>query len=868
MLREIVNKKSPAGIPSVLKLETQNMQYADILDEFDLKYEYDEPYLQVGESNTEGWILDISIMFFDISYVLKKLVPVLKKEHIPFKVAIDQETAIQLYSATYGYEQLGKIICIYPISEKQAQELATTIIEFTSGLRGAAIPTDAYLGGTLYTRYGNQINIPFKYPKGGKWPFAGIKKPQKNRRILNGSYLKIDMLKSDIKGNVYLGINIKNWWKFKFELCVIKEGKKDMYFDPSGRTVKDRIAFQYRIQTKLQSHVPVASIIDHFDQDDNAYLVMEYINGIQLQQYRGELSQCRCWWDLNLEIQLKILGYLQQIITIIDLLHKMGYIHRDITPVNFLIQKSGEIRMIDLELCYSKVDFKEDPPFNFGTPGFMSPEQVKTNDPTIKEDIFAIGALMITLIPGLHPTRFSTKSLNTLSERIKFFTKDDYIGNLIATCLNSDPNKRPTLTEVQNDVQKYITFLTKHRTPPVESIENPIPSTYIQRHIHAYCSGKLANSLGLWYSPNVDKPTYVANRSAVCEINSGWYRGIAGVQYVLCLLKENGYDTSLLKKEIEAGWDWLQMEYLDQPSRISPGLYHGSYGLAVSLAIGIRTGSIIHGEKVLGYIHALLSQTTKELSLGKGIAGLGLTTMFVGNYLDTSFKNKILEYCSNEIISRQQKDGSWNFPKEGSPSQTRSYTGFSWGAAGIIFFLCEYYHYSKNVRVKESAIKGMDWLITTSFRVGERIEWPMHPKSKTTDYFLDLGNTGIILCLLKAYERFKISRFIELAEASLEAFPKYIISEQLSLGSGLPGIGLTYLHAYRLTQKSIWHDRAKHICQVILNTYAEEEDGDSIKWYTINSSMPSADFLAGNAGIDYFLLHYEKPHLLNESFIL
>ncbi len=89
--------------------------------------------------------------------------------------------------------------------------------------------------------------------------------------------------------------------------------------------------------------------------------------------------------------------------------------------MNFLVTDKNEIVLIDLELTYSMSDRYPEPPFKFGTEGFMSPEQRALESPTISEDVYSIGALMISFFTNLFPSKFDVEDSVNLSEVLFFF---------------------------------------------------------------------------------------------------------------------------------------------------------------------------------------------------------------------------------------------------------------------------------------------------------------------------------------------------------------------------------------------------------------------------------------------------------------
>src|SRR5580658_7103342 len=142
-------------IPAVIE------DYAQILETHYLKYKPVGYHLQVGEIMVaQGWILHISTVRGHIPNLLEQLLPILSSAHVPFKVVKDKETARNVLDGNLGHYQVGKVLKIYPATEDLALLLAKELVGLTKSFRGPKILTDAYLGGSVYTRYGSFNQTP------------------------------------------------------------------------------------------------------------------------------------------------------------------------------------------------------------------------------------------------------------------------------------------------------------------------------------------------------------------------------------------------------------------------------------------------------------------------------------------------------------------------------------------------------------------------------------------------------------------------------------------------------------------------------------------------------------------------------------
>jgi len=136
-------------------------------------------------------------------------------------------------------------------------------------------------------------------------------------------------------------------------------------------------------------HANIVSIHDASTNGDFCYLTMEYIAGPDLGKF------CDKDHLLPLKRALKI------IISICEALnyaHKNGVIHKDIKPTNILLDQENIPKLTDFgitQMVESTLKFGI-----FGTPSYMSPEQLKNEVITKKSDIFSLGCVLYELVTG------------------------------------------------------------------------------------------------------------------------------------------------------------------------------------------------------------------------------------------------------------------------------------------------------------------------------------------------------------------------------------------------------------------------------------------------------------------------------------
>ena len=423
--------------------------FSSLLDEYSVVYTREDPYFLVGSKSEEpGWILEISVVRSQVIDLLKRLIPILYLENLPFRIANSPDNARHILDGNLGHLQVGRLISIYPGSDEKAVRLARILIRETKKFAGPAIPGSVPLGGAVYTMKNDNANV-------GVWPFKEFATGSviKSKILLHGTYLRYSLISSKCKGNVVKGINIKPFWRMNW--CLIKQGKRAMLSDDLGFDMKDRLKWQKEIHQALKGIIPIPAIIDLFEEGGDQFLVMEFIEGQTLDMVIPLLFNNKNWDQIENKIRIQILDYLLQVIHLIGRLHQKGLIHRDITPANFMLDKKNNLFLIDMELAYSMKNKFPSIPFELGTYGYMSPEQVAHETPTEKEDIYALGAFMVALLTCQNPINLDFSKLDKLRQQLLDSIKDHHIAECIVKCSSRDPCRRPTIEEINEIIGGY-----------------------------------------------------------------------------------------------------------------------------------------------------------------------------------------------------------------------------------------------------------------------------------------------------------------------------------------------------------------------------------------------------------------------------
>ena len=162
----------------------------------------------------------------------------------------------------------------------------------------------------------------------------------------------------------------------------------------------ERFKREAKNQAKL-THPNIVPVYEFAEDKNIMGIAMEYVEGESLEQLINRKGSL----DITEAIEI-----LEQILSGISYAHKKGFIHRDIKPSNVIINKEGVTKIMDFgiskalnEISITKTGAK------VGTIMYMSPEQVRAEEPTIQSDIYSIGITFYEMLAGKPPFDYHTE---------------------------------------------------------------------------------------------------------------------------------------------------------------------------------------------------------------------------------------------------------------------------------------------------------------------------------------------------------------------------------------------------------------------------------------------------------------------------
>lgn len=253
--------------------------------------------------------------------------------------------------------------------------------------------------------------------------------------------------------------------------------------DPQGRQVAIKeilpeFAADLEIRTRTEREVEmlqqldnesIVKVYDQFPLDGNFYIVMEFVDGFNVEQYVQKYGPIPV--ERAARFMVKILDAMQFI-------HEKGFVHRDMKPSNIMIRNDERICILDFGIAKDLNSNGQTTTIYgtiLGSDGYMSPEQANGFSVDRRADIYALGCVFYYMLTGHHAydtlaSDFETAQniVNTPFPKLTKYSKHSFpkgLQGILDHATDSNMNKRyQSCREFSNELIKLIPGASIWRT--------------------------------------------------------------------------------------------------------------------------------------------------------------------------------------------------------------------------------------------------------------------------------------------------------------------------------------------------------------------------------------------------------------------
>ncbi len=274
-----------------------------------------------------------------------------------------------------------------------------------------------------------------------------------------GKYVIINKIGKGSTGTVYLSHDPYYRRDVAIKVYNIEEDS-----DADRARVARKMFFNEAHMVGMLQHPNIMPIYDAGEEDGKYYIVTEHIQGA-----RTLAAYCRPDNLLRIDDVVEII---YKCAKALHYAHGRGVIHRDIKPSNVMLTIDNDVRIIDFGIAIVSDSDVSRIEGIAGSPSYMSPEQVQSEELTPRSDLYSLGAVMYELLTGYRP--FRADNLSKLLHQIVYATPPpihtyrsdlpEELENVVASTMQKDPDNRTVsgnsmaaeLTRVHKDLrQKY-----------------------------------------------------------------------------------------------------------------------------------------------------------------------------------------------------------------------------------------------------------------------------------------------------------------------------------------------------------------------------------------------------------------------------
>jgi len=306
-------------------------------------------------------------------------------------------------------------------------------------------------------------------------------------------------------------------------------------------TAKPTFMVQFENEARFAArlnHANIVSVYDYGARGDEAFLAMEYVDGVDLASLIDHLGQQQHLIALPDALAIA-LGLSQGL----DYLHRLkdtqgeelGLVHQDISPQNILLSSEGEVKLTDFGLV--RAVCKAGQPLEgklLGKLAYMAPEQIKGGAITRRSDLFSAGCVLFEMVTGAYllAGASNTMDLATRREAVADSLRraeqrcPAEVLAVIARCVDEDPEHRyPDAKSFSRDLRRLLAlFETRSHAADLAALVRSCPgrrqsaNLYMEEGRTLVASRPIAGTTGR----GVMAPTVQAEQPINRRRSAGW----------------------------------------------------------------------------------------------------------------------------------------------------------------------------------------------------------------------------------------------------------------------------------------------------------------------------------------------------------
>ena len=687
----------------------------------------------------QGWKVHVSARITNAPSILQRAARIAIDNNVTFKFALDTTTLCMINSKRWGRGSSGKFMTMYPKDLSAFKRLLEQLEVELHDDDGPYILSDQRYRDcrVLYYRFGgfarttrmeitgqkipvlispdgeavSDVRTPYFAPPAWETdPFPSSEEEEEDL-ALNGKYDVEEALAFSNSGGVYLATDRDTGRK-----VIVKEARAHTLMDGLGNDAISLLSKEHEILELLQDTGIAPKPLEAFREWENLFLVEEYVEGTGLRELiltRSPLMTVNPSLEDSSQYYEIFRALFKSFARAVNLLHERGILFGDLSVNNLRIDPSTyTVKLIDFEGAFrAGIDRR---PLLY-TPGFKDVLKAGSGEPTVEDDLYGLGAIML----------YALFPLSTLSS-----LRDDLYDTVLRIMLDDIGWSDTPVFRIINGLSTgEITCAQVY-----ELLDQPArisPPNYAAEIDLESCD-KISQELGSFILANIRTDVRSSLFPADPFVHETNYLSLGfGACGVLYALKKSDFEIP------QSAYDWLEQQ-LDKvkPNDLPPGLLTGSAGIAWSLS-----------ELGLDDPAAALMKMANESALVQrhhsylyGMAGIGMANLFF--YLRTNESNYLTNAIdlAESLLKQARDDDKGSFWE----SNNLVHVGYGYGQSGVALFLLRLFQLTGNEKFLLAGRSALQFDLAHGAEIENGvISFPRAPGDPTLVPYLEEGSAGI-----------------------------------------------------------------------------------------------------------------------------